>query len=102
MHGVGNVCAAPLPVARVRKFARRARTFRRLFDKFPSHEEAKKALTAWKEGQTVKIDDLAIGAADEHDSFPDMINKMYSTVKTHRNIIDLDWRVCVDGVEYVG
>ena len=71
-----------------------ARTVRSLFDRLPSHEEAKKALTAWKKGQTVEIDDVAIGAADELDSFPDMITKMYSAVKTHRNIIDLDWRVC--------
>jgi hypothetical protein len=101
MHGSGDVCAAPLPVARVRKFARRARTFRRLFNRFPSHDEAKGALDKWKKGQKVEIEGVAIGAAGEDDSFPDMINKMYTTVKTHRNIIDLDWRFCVDGTEFV-
>jgi hypothetical protein len=78
-----------------------ARTFRRLFNRFPSHDEAKGALDKWKKGQKVEIEGVAIGAAGEDDSFPDMINKMYSTVKTHRNIIDLDWSFCVDGTEFL-
>jgi hypothetical protein len=49
----------------------------------------------------VEIEGIAIGAASEDDSFPDMINKMYSTVNTHRNIIDLDWRFCLDGTDYL-
>ena len=59
------------------------------------------ALDKWKKGQKVEIEGVAIGAAGEDDSFPDMINKMYSTVKTHRNIIDLDWSFCVDGTEFL-
>ena len=100
--GKGKLMAPPLPVSRVRKFARRARTFRRLFEQFPNREAAKDALEAWKEGKGVEITDkqgkkIKIEAAKSNASFPDMLNKMYKTVKTHANIIDVDFKVCVDG-----
>ena len=100
--GKGKLMAAPLPVSRVRKFARRARTYRRLFELFPNREAAKDALEAWKEGKGVAVTDkhgkkIKIEAAKSNASFPDMLIKMYKTVKTHANIIDVDFKVCVDG-----
>ena len=40
-------------------------------------------------------EDVAIlESADKDDGFADMVEKMYKTVKTHCNIIDVDWHVC--------
>jgi hypothetical protein len=98
MHGQadGEWCAAPLPVQRVRKFARRARTYRMLFAKFPNKMAATAFLDQWKQGHQVGIvgGDISIPKADKNDGFTEMISKMYKTVKTHCNIIDVDWRVC--------
>ena len=40
MYGSGEMCDAPLPVERVRKFAHRARVYRKLFDLYPTSETA--------------------------------------------------------------
>jgi hypothetical protein len=50
MYGSGEMCDAPLPVERVRKFARRARMYRKLFDLYPTPESAAAALKVWKDG----------------------------------------------------
>ena len=100
MHGAtdGEVCPAPLPVHRVRMFARRARTYRMLFDRFPNREAADAFVRSWKEGKAIAIrageEDIILDSADKDDGFADMIEKMYKTVKTHCNIIDVDWHVC--------
>ncbi len=57
MFGSGAECPAPLPVERVRKFARRARTYRMLFGAFPTPESADAVLKAWKNDQRVTLKD---------------------------------------------
>ena len=93
-----EVCPAPLPVHRVRVFARRARTYRMLFDRFPNREAADAFVRSWKEGKAIAIrageEDIILDSADKDDGFADMVEKMYKTVKTHCNIIDVDWHVC--------
>jgi hypothetical protein len=100
MFGTGAGCPAPLPVERVRKFARRARTYRMMFAAFPTPESAEKVLAAWKSNtQCVTLKDahgttVDIGDAKSQANYYDMINKMYNTVKTHCNMIDIDFAVC--------
>ena len=100
MFGTGAECPAPLPVERVRKFARRARTYRMLFAEFPTPESAEKVLAAWKSNtQCVTLKDahgtaVDLGDAKSQANYYDMINKMYKTVKTHCNMIDVDFAVC--------
>ena len=100
MFGTGAECPAPLPVERVRKFARRARIYRMLFAEFPTPESAEKVLAAWKSNtQCVTLKDahgtaVDLGDAKSQANYYDMINKMYKTVKTHSNMIDVDFAVC--------
>ena len=100
MFGTGAECPAPLAVERVRKFARRARTYRMMFAAFPTPESAEKVLAAWKSNrQCVTLKDahgtaVDLGDAKSQANYYDMINKMYNTVKTHCNMIDVDFAVC--------
>ena len=97
----GEVCEAPLPVARVRKFARRARTYRLLFKHLPTIEDGEKARQAWKtDGQKLFIEasgkTITIGPAGKSTSFYAMIDKMYTALKTHGNAIDMDFKFCTE------
>ena len=69
-----------------------------LFDRFPNREAADAFVRSWKEGKAIAIrageEDVILDSADKDDGFADMIEKMYKTVKTHCNIIDVDWHVC--------
>ena len=100
LKALAGQSAAPLPVERVRKFARRARTYRMMFAAFPTPESAEKVLTAWKsKTQCVTLKDahgtaVDLGDAKSQANYYDMINKMYKTVKTHCNMIDVDFAVC--------
>ncbi len=66
-----------------------------LFAKFPNKMAATAFLDQWKQGHQVGIigEDVSIPKADKTDGFTEMISKMYKTVKTHCNIIDVG-RVC--------
>eukprot|EP00750_Incisomonas_marina_P011084 INCI16338.4.p1 GENE.INCI16338.4~~INCI16338.4.p1 ORF type:complete len:399 (+),score=61.48 INCI16338.4:383-1579(+) len=103
MHGSGAQCEAPLELKRVRKFARRARTYRLLFEMFPTVKDGEQARKAWKEreGAVYITDkegrDIAIGPARQSGSFYAMIDKMYNVLKTHGNLIDMDFKFCVQG-----
>lgn len=103
MHGSGAQCEAPLELKRVRKFVRRARTYRLLFEMFPTVKDGEQARKAWKEreGAVYITDkegrDIAIGPARQSGSFYAMIDKMYNVLKTHGNLIDMDFKFCVQG-----
>ncbi len=104
MYGSGEMCDAPLPVERVRKFARRARMYRKLFNLYPTPESAAAALKVWKDGgedgtECIKLtnslgESVQLGKAKKHANFYSMIEKMYTAAKTHRNIIDIEFAVC--------
>ena len=50
MYGSGEICDAPLPFERVRKFARRARVYRKMFDLYTTPESAVAALKVCNDG----------------------------------------------------
>jgi len=100
-HGTGEVCDAPLPVSRVRKFARRARTYGLLFQHFPSAKDGEAARQAWvtKGGKVFIVangKDIPIGPVSKEKSFYSMIDRMYHVLKTHGNLIDMEFKFCVD------
>ena len=89
---------APLPLNRVRRFARRARTNRLLFQFMPTKEVADSLIAAWKAGKLVVQGERLDAAADTADVYQ-MIDAMY---QTHRNMVDVSCRVCDDkeGVDH--
>ena len=103
-RGTDEIIGAPLPVDRVRRFARRARTYRTLFELYPTPEAASAAVKAWKSGKhcltltNAMGEVFQLGKSSKPDTnFYDMIEKMYKFVKTHCNIIDVDFAVCTRG-----
>lgn len=39
---------------------------------------------------------ITLGKAKQRDDFQAMIDRMYKTVKTHCNIIDVDFKICAE------
>jgi hypothetical protein len=98
----GKQCDAPLPLCRVRKFARRARLYCELFHAYPSKHHADKALEDWSAGKKLsmrdsegKVHELGPPKKDKA-CYYKMIERMYTLVKTHCNIIDYDTRACLE------
>ena len=85
--------SAPLPVTRVRKYARRARVYWFLFDMFPTPQKAQAALQKWKQktpemklnnGEKVELSALGADA-----TVYDMLDKLYRVYKTHCSMLDI-------------
>ena len=96
----GKVCAAPLPVGRVRKFARKARTYCNLFSFFPTPEKANNALRVWKADKkllftTASGEIIDLGIAAENETMYGMIERLYKKNKTHGNLIDMEYSIQV-------
>ena len=93
---------APLPVERVRKFARKARTYRNLFVLFPTPDAAQEALKAWRQKKKMKVnrrgDNTVVATihATDNETVYSMIDKLYALNKTHCNLIDVEYKFCVD------
>ena len=86
---------APLPLNRVRRFARRVRTNRQLFEHMPTKAHADRLLAAWKAGE-LAVQQQQLPAPKQTADVYAMIAAMYREVKTHRNMIDVQCRVCDD------
>ena len=103
MYGSGEMCDAPLPVERVRKFAHRARVYRKLFDLCPTPESAVAALKVCNDGgddgtEYIKLtnslgESVQLGKAKKHANFYSVIEKLYTAARTHRNITDIEFAV---------
>ena len=104
-HGITR--AAPLPACRVRKFARYARTMRRIFSQFDDAQHAARSVEDWKKGKAyaiakdkngeekkVSIPLLPSGSGEP--TLADFVNMIYKTRKTHANIIDIAFTAVVD------
>ena len=105
-HGRNSeMCKPPLSVERARKFARKARTYRKLFDLFPTPDEAHRILRKWQKAKKMvvtkrdarsdgggKVDELIAGM---NETVYTMIAKMYKLHKTHCNLIDMEFKFCV-------
>ena len=85
----------PLPLSRVRRFARRARTNRRVLELVPSKEAADWLIAAWKEGKLV-VNGQAMDAAKASRDMQKFLDAIYKVVKTHRNCMDTQSAVCDD------
>ena len=79
--------------------ARRARMYRFLYEKFPTQAPVRKAAEKWKAGEAVGVEGtngnvVKLPPAALGDGVLEMIKKMFRVVKTHRNLIDMDFKVC--------
>jgi len=104
-HGITG--AAPLPACRVQKFARYARTMRRIFSQFDDAQHAARSVEDWKKGKAyaiakdkngeetkVPIPLLPPGSGEP--TLAGFVNMIYKTRKTHANIIDIAFTAVVD------
>ena len=85
----------PLPLSRVRRFARRARTNRNVLEQVPSKEAADELMAAWKDGKLV-VNGQPMDAAKASRDMQKFLDAIYKVVKTHRNCMDTQSAVCDD------
>ena len=86
---------APLPIGRVRRFARRARTNRYVLDQVPDKDAADRLMVAWAGGK-LRVNGKAMDAGKASRDMQKFLDAIYKVVKTHRNCMDTQAVVCDD------
>ena len=85
----------PLPLSRVRRFARRARTNRYVLAQVPDKAAADSLMSSWKDG-TLVVNGQTLDATKASRDMQKMLDAIYKVVKTHRNCMDTQSAVCDD------
>ena len=86
----------PLPLSRVRRFARRARTNNRyVLAQVPDKAAADSLMSSWKDG-TLVVNGQTLDATKASRDMQKMLDAIYKVVKTHRNCMDTQSAVCDD------
>ena len=93
---------APLPVARIRRFARRTRDLLLLLNMFTSPDEGTKVVEEWRAGNPPEVKDvngteISLAHLGEPENVQDMLMKLYNLNKTHCCAMDIFPAFCDHG-----